>query len=291
MEFKKEELIKSPLNYTGGKFKLLPQILPLFPNDINTFIDLFSGGCNVGINVKANCIICNDIESHIVELLYELNKMTSDQALYILKNTINKYQLSKVNEEGFMKIRDDYNNGNTSWDMFYAMLTHAFNYQIRFNKNGKYNMPFGKNRSSFNSKLEKNFIKFVDKLNEINIHFSNYDFNELNIDELNESDFIYCDPPYLITCASYNEQDGWDETKEKELLELLDKLNEKGIKFALSNVLEHKGKSNDILKEWSKKYTVHHLNKDYSNCSYHTKDKSKTSTDEILITNYIYKNY
>lgn len=287
MEFKKEELIKSPLNYTGGKFKLLPQILPLFPNDINTFIDLFSGGCNVGINVKANCIICNDIESHIVELLYELNKITKDQALYILKNTINKYQLSKVNEEGFMKIRDDYNNGNTSWDMFYAMLTHAFNYQIRFNKNGKYNMPFGKNRSSFNSKLEKNFIKFVDKLNEINIHFSNYDFNELNIDELNESDFIYCDPPYLITCASYNEQDGWDETKEKELLELLDKLNEKGIRFALSNVLEHKGKSNDILKEWSKKYTVHHLNKDYSNCSYHTKDKSKTSTDEILITNYI----
>ena len=287
MEFKKEELIKSPLNYTGGKFKLLPQILPLFPNDINTFIDLFSGGCNVGINVKANCIICNDIESHIVELLYELNKITKDQALYILKNTINKYQLSKVNEEGFMKIRDDYNNGNTSWDMFYAMLTHAFNYQIRFNKNGKYNMPFGKNRSSFNSKLEKNFIKFVDKLNEINIHFSNYDFNELNIDELNESDFIYCDPPYLITCASYNEQDGWNETKEKELLELLDKLNEKGIRFALSNVLEHKGKSNDILKEWSKKYTVHHLNKDYSNCSYHTKDKSKTSTDEILITNYI----
>lgn len=287
MEFKKEELIKSPLNYTGGKFKLLPQILPLFPNDINTFIDLFSGGCNVGINVKANCIICNDIESHIVELLYELNKITKDQALYILKNTINKYQLSKVNEEGFMKIRDDYNNGNTSWDMFYAMLTHAFNYQIRFNKNGKYNMPFGKNRSSFNSKLEKNFIKFVDKLNEINIHFSNYDFNELNIDELNESDFIYCDPPYLITCASYNEQDGWDETKEKELLELLDKLNEKGIRFALSNVLEHKGKSNDMLKEWSKKYTVHHLNKDYSNCSYHTKDKSKTSTDEVLITNYI----
>ena len=287
MEFKKEELIKSPLNYTGGKFKLLPQILPLIPNDINTFIDLFSGGCNVGINVKANCIICNDIESHIVELLYELNKITKDQALYILKNTINKYQLSKVNEEGFMKIRDDYNNGNTSWYMFYAMLTHAFNYQIRFNKNGKYNMPFGKNRSSFNSKLEKNFIKFVDKLNEINIHFSNYDFNELNIDELNESDFIYCDPPYLITCASYNEQDGWNETKEKELLELLDKLNEKGIRFALSNVLEHKGKSNDILKEWSKKYTVHHLNKDYSNCNYHTKDKSKTSTDEILITNYI----
>lgn len=44
MKFNKEELIKSPLNYTGGKFKLLPQILPLFPNEINTFVDLFGGG-------------------------------------------------------------------------------------------------------------------------------------------------------------------------------------------------------------------------------------------------------
>ena len=38
------EYIKSPLNYTGGKYKLLPQILPLFPNEIDTFIDLFGGG-------------------------------------------------------------------------------------------------------------------------------------------------------------------------------------------------------------------------------------------------------
>ena len=44
-------MIQSPLNYTGGKFKLLPQILPLFPKNINTFVDLFCGGCNVGINI------------------------------------------------------------------------------------------------------------------------------------------------------------------------------------------------------------------------------------------------
>ena len=30
------ELIKSCWNYTGGKYKLLPQILPLFPDNINT---------------------------------------------------------------------------------------------------------------------------------------------------------------------------------------------------------------------------------------------------------------
>ena len=44
----KNEVIKSPLNYIGGKYKILPQILPLFPKNIDTFIDLFAGGCNVG---------------------------------------------------------------------------------------------------------------------------------------------------------------------------------------------------------------------------------------------------
>ena len=286
MDFKKEELIKSPLNYTGGKYKLLPQILPYFPNDINTFIDLFAGGCNVGINVKANNIICNDSNKVVIDLMHNWNRLNSEQALKILEQTINKYNLSKTNEEGFKNIRQDYNDGNKSWNIFYAMLTNAFNYQIRFSKQGNYNMPFGRNRSSFNPTLKKNFIKYIDKLNNINISFTNEDFRDLKIDNLNNNDFVYCDPPYLISCASYNEQDGWNKDYEKDLLNLLDSLNNKGIKFALSNVLENKGKSNDILKDWCKKYNTIHLNNTYGNCNYHAKDKSSNTTDEVLIINY-----
>ena len=286
MQFKKEDLIKSPLNYVGGKYKLLPQILPYFPDNINTFVDLFGGGFNVGINIEAKRIICNDLETAVIDLFKELKKLSSEEALKILKDTIEKYELSKTNEEGFKRIREDYNKGDRSWNMFYAMLTHAFNYQIRFNKQGEYNMPFGRNRSSFNPNLEKNFIKFIDKLGEINVTFFNSDFNKIKIDMLGENDFVYCDPPYLVTCASYNEQDGWNESKERELLELLDNLNAKGIKFALSNVLENKGKTNEILKVWTEKYNVHYLNYSYSNCNYHAKDKSENSTVEVLITNY-----
>ena len=286
MQFKKEDLIKSPLNYVGGKYKLLPQILPYFPDNINTFVDLFGGGFNVGINIEAKRIICNDLETAVIDLFKELKKLSSEEALKILKDTIEKYELSKTNEEGFKRIREDYNKGDRSWNMFYAMLTHAFNNQIRFNKQGEYNMPFGRNRSSFNPNLEKNFIKFIDKLGEINVTFFNSDFNKIKIDMLGENDFVYCDPPYLITCASYNEQDGWNETKERELLGLLDNLNAKGIKFALSNVLENKGKTNEILKAWTEKYNVHYLNYSYSNCNYHAKDKSENSTVEVLITNY-----
>lgn len=38
----KEKYIKSPLNYVGGKYKLLK--VPLFPKNIHTFVDLFGGG-------------------------------------------------------------------------------------------------------------------------------------------------------------------------------------------------------------------------------------------------------
>ena len=286
MKFDKKELIKSPLNYTGGKYKLLPQILPYFPEEIDTFYDLFSGGCNVGINIQANNIICNDISKVVIDLMNDWKKLNSVQAVDILEKTIDKYKLSKTNEEGFKKIRQDYNDGNKTWNIFYAMLTNAFNYQIRFSKQGNYNMPFGRNRSSFNPTLRKNFIKYIDKLNKLNITFINKDFKELKIDNLNDNDFIYCDPPYLVTCASYNEQDGWNKDYEKDLLNLLDSLNNKGIKFALSNVLENKGKSNDILKDWCKKYNTIHLNNTYGNCNYHAKDKSNNSTDEVLILNY-----
>ena len=47
-------MMKSPLNYIGGKYRLLPQILPLFPKQINTFVDLFAGGLDVSINVDAD---------------------------------------------------------------------------------------------------------------------------------------------------------------------------------------------------------------------------------------------
>ena len=63
----KQKYIKSPLNYVGGKHKLLPQILPLFPKNINTFIDLFGGGFNVGINVSAKEVVYNDLNLPVVQ--------------------------------------------------------------------------------------------------------------------------------------------------------------------------------------------------------------------------------
>ena len=108
---------------------------------------------------------------------------------------------------------------------------------------------------------------------------------ELDLDTLGDNDFVYCDPPYLITVASYNENGGWGEQAEIDLLAKLDALDKAGVKFGLSNVFESKGKENTILKEWAKGYTVHYLDHTYSNCSYHKKDKQSKDI-EVFITNY-----
>lgn len=283
MQYDKKELIKSPLNYTGGKFKLLPKILPLFPEEIDTFVDLFCGGLNVAVNVKCNKIVANDLEYHVIDFYENLQKFTGGLAHNKIMDLVNKYGLSKTNQEGFLELRKDYND-NKSWDKFYALVSHAFNYQIRYNNQGGYNMPFGKDRSSYNDSLQSKLIQFTDEINNKNFVFKNKDFRNIDINYDN-SHFVYADPPYLISTASYNENGGWTEKEEKDLLDYLDKVNESGSKFALSNVLEHKGRSNDILKEWSKKYNVHYLDYDYKNCSYQGKN-TEEKTIEVLITNY-----
>lgn len=283
--------IKSPMNYTGGKYKLLPQILPFFPTEINTFVDLFTGGGNIAVNVNANKIIANDFEPHIIGIYKTFQKYEIEELIKTIEVAIQAFGLTIENADNFNNFRAYYNKHIEDGYSFimpimlYVLICYSFNHQFRFNSKGEFNMPFGKNRSQWNNTMKKNLINFHKVITEKNIIFTNKDFNELKIDKLSSNDFVYCDPPYLITCATYNEKDGWNENSERKLLELLDKLNSQNVKFALSNVLFSKGKTNDILIEWSKKYNVHHLDYTYQNCNYHTKDK-ESKPDEVLITNY-----
>lgn len=277
-------MIKSPLNYVGGKYKLLPQILPLFPKEIDTFYDLFGGGFNVGINVDAKKHVYNDILKPVVELLWALKKEDRERVLMFIDDYIDQYNLSKTNKEGYLALRERYNETKRSPFMFYTLVAHSFNNQIRFNKKGEFNMPFGMNRSSFNPTLRKRFVEFVDKLHTLDVEFYNKDFREFNAHDFKINDFIYIDTPYLGTVATYNENGGWTEKDERDVHEFLDRLNGKGIKFALSNVFESKGQSNDILKDWAKQYNVHYLDISYGNCNHQR--KSKDPDVEVLVTNY-----
>lgn len=281
-----QKYIKSPLNYIGGKYKLLPQLMPLLPKQINTFVDLFCGGCNVGINADCKKLICNDMNTILIEMFSVFAATQLDDLLNKIEHTIKEWDLSTTNEKAFVQFREHYNKTRNPIDL-YVLSCFSFNYQFRFNNNHEYNNPFGRNRSCFSETMKGNLIHFVQKLRALPARFVSYDFMKFPIEDLKENDFVYCDPPYLITTGSYNDGNrgfkNWSKDSDKALFSLLDELNDRRIHFALSNVFTHKGKCNDILIDWAQNYTVHHLNKDYSNSSYNT---ARMGSDEVLITNY-----
>lgn len=287
IQFNKEDLIKSPINYTGGKYRLLPKLLPYFPDKINTFVDLFCGAGTVGVNINANKIILNDYINYLPEMFKMWQSKSIDEIEGYIEETISKFKLSPHDDNAFKEFRNHYNTYKNIEDLF-ILICHSFNYQMRFNNNQQYNSSFGKTASTMNDSIRNNLRKFVNVLHTKNIEATNKDFRELNIDKLSIDDLAYCDPPYSITCGVYQDGKrgfkGWNKQDDLDLFNLLDKLNDKGVKFAMSNMVESKGNTNEELLEWAKKYNINYLNMNYNGCNYQRKVKSKDI--EVLITNY-----
>lgn len=294
----KNPYIKSCISYTGGKYKLLPQILPLFPQKkFKIFVEPFVGGCNLAQNVSANQYICCDTIKPLIELFQYLRD--NDLKIFItnVDKVIEYFQLTKENQDGYLELRNLYNQHYLDNNLknllnieeqvlFFTLICYCFNNQIRFNKKGEFNMPFGKNRSSFNPVLRSNLISWTEKIQTMNILFSCKDYKQTLascVNNLDSESFIYLDPPYKNSTATYNENNGWTETDEDILKKYLILLQNKNIAFALSN----DASVNPEIIEWAENHnlTIHHLNHSYANCSYHKKDK-KSRNDEVLITNY-----
>lgn len=296
--------VKSPLNYTGGKHKLLPQLTKLFPKDIDTFYDVFAGGANVGINAKAKNIVCLEKNKYVVNLLKliqnnnfeDLNQRIVDivKMFNLSQSYIKGYDfygansssgLGQYNKEAFLKLRDEFNKNKTRIDLLLVIVLYSFNNQIRFNLKGDFNLPVGKR--DYNGSSRKNIASFNQISNEKKIKFKVCDFRDVEEIDISKKDFIYLDPPYLLGLASYNESGGWTEKDEKDLYDLLTSLHKKGARFALSNVLTHKGETNEIMKEWAERnsFQVNKLNYNYKNSNYQSTAKN-SQTIEVLITNY-----
>lgn len=300
--------ISSPLNYIGGKARILDQLLPLLPQDIDVFVDLFCGGCNVGMNVPAEYTIYNDTSVPLIKLLKTFRRMNPQTIINRINMLIDEFGFSRTrdynfayyggnanigvsayNREKFLLLRNRFNNypkkDNQYYIILYTLILFGFNNQLRFNDKGEFNLPVGKR--DFNTAIEAKFIKFFDSLRQQNCDFQTKDFREVDFTHLTERSLIYCDPPYLITNATYNEKDGWSVQDEIDLLNLLDNLNMQHKRFALSNVIEHEGKQNSLLIEWleGNDYHVHDIFMDYHYSNYQKKSK-KADTHEVLITNY-----
>lgn len=276
------------MNYIGNKYRIIGQIQKWFPKDIDTMVDLFCGGCDVTINTEAVKHYANDINYHVIDIFKAFQQYSTDYILDYIDRIIDTWHLSKTNAEAYKTFREHYNATKEPLDL-YVLMCYSFNYQFRFNSNHEYNNPFGKDRSSFNEVMRNNLIETLDKLKDV--EFSSKQFQDFDFGVLSKGSFLYADPPYLISCGSYNDGKrgftGWGQEEEQDLYRILTDLDKHGVKFALSNVSEHKGEKNDILLKWYRdnKYHMHYINFNYNNSNYHAKNTDK-ATREVLITNY-----
>ena len=283
----------------GNKKKLINKgLIDLFPKDINTFYDLFAGSAIVSMNVEANKYFVNDIDYHLYELYAMFKVFSDDVIIRHIEDRIDEYGLArertKRNEykdkekieqykAAYMKLRTEYNKyqGANVLD-FYTLMFYSFSQQFRFNSKGDFNMPCGNDCfSEKNKEYISNGTKFFKR---DNVKINNGDFQKLCVEELNKDDFVYLDPPYFNTTATYNENNGWSEDDENTLYSLCERLNENKIKFGMSNVFENKNVKNQKLIDWcnKNKWNVYTFDKfTYMACG-----KGNSNAKEVFITNY-----
>lgn len=257
-----EIVYESPLNYIGNKTRVIPEIRKYLPGDIDSFIDAFGGGFNVGININSESFIYNEYNYFVKELIKSFWHYDTFSYITYMKKTIQRFGLERGDKEAYLKARDYYNSlpeDKRDPRLLLVVILYSFQQQIRFNGNHEFNNPVG--IRWFNDKILEKLISFSRRIKELNVRFYCADYMDMFHHVNDGYTFIYLDPPYMLTNGSYNDGKrgfkGWDASQEFALFSFLDRLNDEGSRFMLSYVLEHKGKINQNLLNWTHDNNYH----------------------------------
>ncbi len=274
--------IKGPFSYSGNKFRIYKSTLSDFMSAFKRVHEPFLGSGVCLYNSEQGGIGI-DIDKNVIALH---NSLFDQNLISNIKTTYDLYFMCGRNSDSYYKLRNDFNKSykligtdNTNVHMLHILVQLSFNSLLRFSKNG-YNVPFGKKEVDFD-RIETHQKIAISK----NLKFINGVYSDLNLDEVDKNqDLIYFDPPYIASKFQYG---GWNLENELELLKYLDKLDENGYKFLLSNTFKHRDVENNDLIEWSKKYRTKNIKMSYNSWSAAVSSvKYENNTDEVIIFNF-----
>jgi DNA adenine methylase len=244
-----------PIKCQGIKTKLVSWIKDsLAFNYEGKWIEPFFGSGVVGFNIRPKKAIFADTNPHLINFYIDIQneKITPGVVREFLEYEGNNLQ--KKGSEHYYEIRDRFNANSDSLDFIFLNRA-CFNGMIRFNKNGKFNVPFCKKDNRFSKAY---ITKIVNQVDNIRTLIQNHDWT-FNVQDFRETikfasddDLIYCDPPYIDRHVDY--YNGWSEIEENQLFATLSLTKSK---FILSTWHSNKYRENEYLKTlWSNYYIV-----------------------------------
>ncbi|WP_260321755.1 MULTISPECIES: Dam family site-specific DNA-(adenine-N6)-methyltransferase [unclassified Helicobacter] len=279
----------------------MPQLRPLFPIHIKRLIEPFVGGGSSFLNTKAQTYLLNDINPYIIRLhqaliaqdfqsfLSKILKKIQAYGLscsfqdhippFALRQTHKKTYFAHYNKIAYERLRADFNAHKQDMETLYLLLIYGFNHMLRFNAKGDFNLPVG--NVDFNRNVVGALKAYFEHTKTKQLQFFSLDFKDfLGGIAFKKGDFVYCDPPYLISGSEYNKL--WGVKQEQDLYALLQDLDAGGVAWGLSNLATHKGQENPYLLEFAKSYKTFEIQSNYISF----KDNSlKKNSREIYITN------
>jgi DNA adenine methylase len=269
-----------PIKSQGIKTKLVPWIREIVPAEFNgRWIEPFLGTGVVAFNLAPNKALLCDTNPHIIRFYDAIS--TGE----ITSNSVRQYLgregqlLYSKGEDHYYFIRDRFNEMHQPLDFLFVSRA-GFNGMMRFNKKGKFNIPFCRKPNRFaQSYITKiaNQVEWVFNLiRSRSFEFRCQDFNT-TIQDASPGDIVYCDPPYIGRHVEYF--NGWGAEQERMLFE---NISTSSVKFIVSTWHHTKYRSNDFIPELWSRYRV--LTREHF---YHVgaKEKNRGSVTEALITN------
>lgn len=207
-----------PIKSQGIKTKLVPFINSVVPQSLSgRWIEPFMGTGVVGFNLAKGPALMRDTNPHMVRFYSAIKsgEVTAVNVRDFLRSEGDKLRAS--DGAYYYDVRERFNATGDSLDFLF--LTRAcFNGVMRFNRKGGFNVPFCKKPDRFAQAYVTKISNQVDAVSKLMRH-GDFDFRVANfratLDEAQEGDLIYCDPPYIARHADYF--NSWDEEDERAL--------------------------------------------------------------------------
>ena len=274
-----------PIKCQGKKTKLVSHIKELYSKlklDNSVYYEPFMGSGIVGFNIEPERAIFSDNNPYIIKFYNSIksNEIDLDTIRIFLEEEGKK--LLESGKDYYNLVRDRFNKDSNILDFLFLNRC-CFNGLMRFNRNGKFNVPYCKKDDKLSSDYIDKLIDQVKKVKELLDRHPDWQFicsDWKNIvKDAREEDIIYCDPPYLGLFSTYYTE--YDINNEKELQDFLNNICNS--KWIYSSWKENKDKINEFILDLIGKYDSIDIEHRYQIGS---KNEYRNKVVEILI----YKN-